>query len=60
MNSVNKDWKNEPAVRQWIYQHSHVVVVNNPSDFPVIEDKAFVGVFTDVLQREIGAQLGRP
>ena len=20
MNSVNKDWKNEPAVRQWIYQ----------------------------------------
>ena len=60
MNSVNQDWKHNPAVRQWIYQHSHVVVVNNPSDFPTIEDKAFVGVFTDVLQREIGSQLVRP
>jgi len=60
MNSVNKDWKNRPEVRQWIYQHSHVVVVNNPNDFPAVSDKAFVGVFTDVLQREIGAQLGRP
>ncbi|MBE0441919.1 MAG: ATP-binding protein [Psychrobacter sp.] len=60
INSVNKDWQNNPKVRQWIYQHSHVVVVNNPNDFPEVSDKAFVGVFTDVLQREIGAQLGRP
>ena len=60
MNSVNKDWKDNPEVRQWIYQHSHVVVVDNPSDFPEVSDKAFVGVFTDVLQREISAQLGRP
>ena len=60
MNSVNQDWKDNPEVRQWIYQHSHVVVVDNPNDFPQIADKAFVGVFTDVLKREIGAQLGRP
>ena len=56
MNSVNQDWKDRPEVRRWIYQHSHVVVVNNPNDFPEVSDKAFVGVFTDVLQREIGAQ----
>lgn len=60
MNSVNKDWRNNPEVRQWIYQHSHVVVIDNPNEFPMVEDKAFVGVFTDVLQHEIGAQLGRP
>lgn len=60
INSVKKDWQDNPQVSQWIYRHSHVVVVNNPSDFPEVEDKAFVGVFTDVLQREIGAQLGRP
>lgn len=60
INSAHEDWQNHPEVRQWIYQHSHVAVVNNPSDFPEVADKAFVSVFTDVLQREIGAQLGRP
>ncbi len=60
MNGVKADWGDNPEVRQWVYQHSHVVVVENPSDFPQVEDKAFVGVFTDVLQQEIGAQLGRP
>lgn len=60
INSVKKDWQDNPEVRQWIYQHSHVVVVDNPSEFPRVADKAFVGVFTDVLQHEITAQLGRP
>lgn len=60
MNSVKRDWRDNPQMQQWVYQHSHVAVVNNPSDFPKVEDKAFVGLFTDVLQHEIGAQLGRP
>ncbi|AMN50617.1 MULTISPECIES: ATP-binding protein [unclassified Psychrobacter] len=60
MNSVREDWRDNPKMQQWVYKNSHVVVIDNPSDFPQVEDKAFVGVFTDVLQREIGAQLGRP
>ncbi len=60
MNSVREDWQDNPIMQQWVYQNSHVVVVNNASDFPQVEDKAFVGVFTDVLQQEIAAQLGRP
>ena len=49
INSVNEDWQYRPDIRQWVYQHSHVVVVNNPSDFPEVADKAFVSFFTDVL-----------
>ncbi len=60
INSVKEDWQSNPEIRQWIYEHSHVVVVENPSDFPQVEDKVFVGLFTNVLQKEIGAQLGRP
>ncbi|WP_407074450.1 ATP-binding protein [Psychrobacter sp. CAL346-MNA-CIBAN-0220] len=60
MSAVKKDWQNNLEIQQWFYQHSHVVVVNNPIDFPLVEDKAFVGIFTDVLQQEIGTQLGRP
>ena len=59
-SSVKRDWRNNPEVRQWVYQHLHVTVVDNPNEFPEVEDKAFVGIFTNVLQREIGAQLGRP
>ncbi len=60
MNSVKEDWQDNPKVQQWLYRNSHVVMVDNPSDFPQIEDKVFVGIFTDVLQQEISAQLGRP
>ncbi|WP_352339116.1 ATP-binding protein [Psychrobacter sp. 16-MNA-CIBAN-0192] len=60
INSIKKDWRDQPAVRQWFYQHAHVTVVDTVSDFPEVEDKPFVGLFTDVLQREISAQLGRP
>lgn len=60
INSVKQDWQNNPEIRQWIYEHSHVVVVENLNDFPEVEDKAFVDLFTNVLQREISAQLGRP
>ncbi|MGP4713986.1 MULTISPECIES: ATP-binding protein [unclassified Psychrobacter] len=60
MNGAREDWRDDPRVRQWIYQHSHVVVVDSPNDFPEVEDKIFVGLFTDVLSSEIGAQLGRP
>ena len=60
INSVKRDWQDDLNVQRWVYNHSHVVVVNNPNDFPEVSDKAFVGLFTDVLQREISAQLGRP
>lgn len=60
ISNVKKDWANDPKMRLWIYQNSHVKVVENPNEFPEVEDKVFVGMFTDVLQDEIGNQLGRP
>lgn len=60
MSGVKEDWQDNLEVQRWVYQHSHVIVVDNPSDFPEVEDKVFVGIFTDVLQQEIGSQLSRP
>ena len=60
INSIKKDWRDQPEVRQWFYQHSHVTVVDTANEFPAVEDKPFVGLFTNVLQHEISAQLGRP
>ncbi len=60
VNSVKQDWKDNSKVQRWVFDHSHVVIVDNPNDFPQVSDKAFVGLFTDVMQYEISAQLGRP
>ncbi|WP_201533811.1 ATP-binding protein [Psychrobacter ciconiae] len=60
ISNVKKDWSNDPKMRLWVYKNSHVKVVENPSEFPEVEDKVFVGMFTDVLQDEISNQLGRP
>ncbi|WP_199507527.1 MULTISPECIES: ATP-binding protein [unclassified Psychrobacter] len=54
------DWQDNPELQRWIYRNSHVVVVENQSDFPDVEDKLFVDLFTNVLEREITAQIGRP
>lgn len=60
MSRAKKDWPDNLKVQQWVHRYSHVVVVENPREFPEVADKAFVGIFTDVLQKEISAQLGRP
>lgn len=60
IKSTRQDWQSQPEFQQWIYNHSHVIVVDDPSEFPEVADKAFVGIFTQELEREIAKQLGRP
>ncbi|CAM4090487.1 ATP-binding protein [Psychrobacter arenosus] len=60
ITSARHDWQDQPEVAQWIYDKSHVVVVENEQKFPEVADKAFVGLFTTVLEKEISQQLERP
>lgn len=60
ISSAHQDWKDQPKMQQWIYEHTHVVMVENKDEFPEVADKAFVGIFTEVLAEEIAVQLGRP
>lgn len=60
ISNSHRDWQQHPEIQQWIYQNSHVVVVEDQSKFPEVADKAFVGIFTEVLADEIAVQLGRP
>ena len=32
INSVKEDWQDDLNVQRWVYNHSHVVVVDNPND----------------------------
>lgn len=60
VDSIKEDWADAPDIQRWFYDHSHIVIVSNERDFPDVEDKVFAGFFTEVLQEEISAQLGRP
>lgn len=60
INSSKEKWQQQPELQQWIYDRSHVVVVEDEREFPEVSDKAFVGIFTEVLAEEIAVQIGRP
>ncbi|MCC3308830.1 ATP-binding protein [Psychrobacter sanguinis] len=58
VTATRKHWGENEEVRQWILANNHVVVVEDPSQFPDVSDKALVGFFTDVIQEEISKKLG--
>lgn len=53
-------WQDDPKVKQWIFTHSHIKVVTQPDQFPEVEDKVVVGIFTQIIAKEMADQLGRP
>lgn len=58
VTATREQWSENEEVTQWILAHNHIVVVEDPSQFPDVSDKALVGYFTDVIQQEISQQLG--
>lgn len=59
VTATREHWGENEEVRQWILANNHIEVVEDPSRFPDVSDKAVVGFFTDVIQEEISQQLGR-
>lgn len=58
VTATREHWGENEEVRQWILANNHVVVVEDPSQFPDVSDKALVRFFTDVIQEEISKKLG--
>lgn len=59
IDKVKNHWTGTPALRDWLYDSTHLKIVTDPQDFPQVVDKVFVNLFTDVLADEIGRKLGR-
>ncbi|WP_296402698.1 ATP-binding protein [Psychrobacter sp.] len=59
VTATREHWANNEEIKRWILANNHVVVVDDPSHFPDVSDKAVVGFFTDIIQQEISQQLGR-
>lgn len=59
IDKVKNHWTGTPALRDWLYDSTHLKIITDPQDFPQVVDKVFVNLFTDVLADEIGRKLGR-
>lgn len=60
IEKADKDWQNQPEVKAWLVESSHLQLIDNPNDFPEVEQKTLVGFFTDTLASKMGDVLGRP
>ncbi|WP_227428994.1 ATP-binding protein [Psychrobacter sp. I-STPA6b] len=58
LTNAQTKWQDNPQVKQWLYDNSHLSVVDNPKDFPEVEDKTIAEFFTDILAEEISQQTG--
>lgn len=53
-------WADNPEVKHWVSTHAHLIVVDDPREFPEVTEKVVVGTFTDILAEETAKKLGRP
>lgn len=60
IDKLEKDWQQQPEVKNWVLQELHIEIINNPNEFPDIEKKIFVGFFTNIMNKQISEKIGRP
>lgn len=59
LDKANRQFANDPKTLQWVYEHSHLTVIENPDEFPEISDKVIAGFFTKIFAKELASQVGR-
>lgn len=52
--------KDKPDIRQLVIKTSHIDIITDKRDFPVVAEKTVVGFFTDIMAEQISTVLGRP
>lgn len=60
IHNSRQDFANQPDKQAWVLQHAHLSLIKDPDEFPVVSDKIFAQLFTDILSKETSRQLGRP
>lgn len=48
-----------PEMLAWVREYSHIQVIDNPKDFPIINQKIIANFFTDRFTRHVKGELGR-
>ncbi len=59
IDNANQSFANNPAMLTWIWDNSHIQIIDDPNDFPVVNDKIVADFFTDIFAKEVSQELGR-
>ncbi|WFF38967.1 ATP-binding protein [Moraxella nasibovis] len=58
-DEARSKWADNPETLAWLENHSHIQLIDDPSQFPDVTDKFFAGHITDILAQEVQNELGR-
>lgn len=59
IDNAHQSFINDPAMLKWIQDNSHVQIISNPNEFPVVNDKIVADFFTDIFAEQVSQELGR-
>lgn len=49
----------DPKTLAWFYTHSHIEVIDDPKDFPEVNEKPLAVFFTTIFEQQVANELGR-
>lgn len=59
IHNARQKFANDPQMQAWVIEYTHLKIIDNPAEFPVVSKKAIVDSITNTLAEEVGEQLGR-
>lgn len=59
MDNAQQTFDKNPAMLTWVKNNSHIQAIDNPNDFPVVNDKIVADFFTDIFAGQVAKELGR-
>lgn len=59
IDNAHQSFINDPAMLKWIQDNSHIQIISNPNEFPVVNDKIVADFFTDIFAEQVSQELGR-
>lgn len=60
LDKAERDWGDQPAVRQWLLDNAYIDIITDAREFPDITNKRLVGFFTETMAQQVQDSLGRP
>ena len=59
LDKAQQEFYNDKRTLKWIYEHSHIQIIDNPNEFPEVSDKLFADFFTNIFAQRVGENIGR-
>lgn len=60
IHDARQKFADDPSMQAWVVEHTHLKIIDESKQFPVVAKKAVVDNFTDILAQEVSEILGRP